>query len=265
MIGSARALPYRGADGVVLLQTIALVPPVAAAAWLGGVPFLLVLVAALVVVLAWDFIFAALRHRPFKPYGITTAAIFTLFVPSEIPLWHLVVVLSLGSVIGEHVFGGRGFSFASPATVALALALLSLPNLDLTTPDPVVALACLPGAVILLLFGMLSVPITLSFLASLVLAFGATTPPAVLGLLTTSSVGLLFLVCDPLSTAITGMGRVLYGALAGGLAWVFSGFGGGVPSPDALVFAALLASLLAPLIDAIAVAINFFWRRRRYG
>lgn len=265
MMRIARALPHHGADAGVAIQSLALMPPLVMSVWLGGQPLLIVFAASLGVVLAWDVIFAALRRRPFKPYGITTAAIFTLFVPPEIPLWHLAVVLSLGSVIGEHVFGGRGFAFAQPATVALALALLSLPNMTLATPSLAVALACLPGAILLLLFGMLNLPIAVAFLASLVLAFGATTPPEVLGLITVSSVGLVFLVCDPLSAAVTGMGRVAYGALAGGLVWVFSGFGGGLPTPDALVFASLLASLFAPLLDTIAVAVNGVWRRRRYG
>lgn len=265
MIGFSRTMPRRGADGVVVIQGVALTLPVAVAAWLGGLPFLGVLIASLVVVSAWDYIFAALRHRPFKLYGITTAAIFSLFVPPEMPLWHLVVVLSLGTIIGEHVFGGRGFAFMSPATVALALGLLSLPNMVMTAPEPAVALACLPGVILLLVFGVLSVPISLTFLAVLFLVFMPTTPPEALNLLTACSVGLIFLVCDPTSAAVTGMGRVVHGALAGGLVWVFSGIGVDSPPPDALVFAALMASLFAPLIDHGVVAINGVWRRRRYG
>lgn len=265
MKGLTRALPLGGADGAVLIQTIALVPTVAVAAWLGGTPFLGVLMAALMVALAWDYVFAARRRRPFKPHGITTAAIFTLFVPPEIPVWHLVVVLSLGTVSAEHVFGGRGFAFLSPATAALALALVSLPDMTLTTPDPAIALACIPSAALLLVFGILSVPIALAFLASAILAFGIATPPEVSCLIAVSSLGLLFLFCDPMSAAVTDLGRVLYGALAGGLVWVFSGLGGGLPSPDSLVFAALLVSLFAPLLDTLAIAINAVWRRRRYG
>jgi Na+-transporting NADH:ubiquinone oxidoreductase subunit B len=261
---AAGRLPSRGADGLVALQVIALTPPLAAAVWLGGLPVLGVLVTSLVVVTAWDVLFAALRHRPFKPYGITTAAIFTLFAPPEMPLWHLAVVLSLGTVIGEHVFGGRGFAFLSPAAVALALGLVSLPNMALNVPDASVALACLPGAVLLLTFGVLSVPISLTFLAVVALAFNTTTPAEVVGLLTTCSIGLLFLVCDPTSTAVTGLGRVIHGALAGALVWFFSG-ANTVPPPDALVFAALMTSLFAPLIDHGGVAVNAAWRSRRYG
>lgn len=264
-MGIAQALQRRGADGSVAIQTLALLPPLAMSVWLEGVPLISVLAASLGVVLAWDYVFAALRHRAFKPHGITTAAIFTLFVPPDMPMWHLVVVLSLGTVIGEHVFGGRGFAFLSPATVALALGLLSLPNMVLASPEPVIALACIPGAVLLMAFGMLSVQIVLAFLGTLVLAYGAATPPEILGLITASSVGLVFLVGDPTSAAVTGLGRVLYGAFAGGLVWIFGGLAGGGPAPDALAFAALLASLFAPLIDNIVVSLNTIWRRRRYG
>lgn len=263
MIGLGTALPLRGADGLVMLQVAALAPPVVVAAWFGGVAFMGILVTALIVALAWDFIFAALRHRPFKLHGIPTAAIFAFFVPAEIPLWHLIVVLSLGTVFGEHIFGGRGFSFASPATVALALVPVSLPNMALVLPEPSVALACLPGAVLLMWFGALSVPIAIAFLVTIGLAYGVTTPTDAIGLIVASSVSLVFLVCDPLSASATGLGRLLYGVLAGGLAWLLSGFGGALVA-EALVFAALLASLFAPLIDTIAIAINGIWRRRRY-
>lgn len=265
MIALAQTLPHRGADAAVALQTLAVLPPLALTLWFGGLPMLGLLVVSLGTVLAWDYTFASLRHRPFRPYGITTAAIFILFIPPDMPLWHLIVVLSLGAVIAEHAFGGRGFAFLSPATAALALALLSLPGLALVTPSPAMALACIPGAVLLLAFGLLSLQIAIAFLVTLAFAFGVATAADLSGLLIASAVGLVFLVCDATSAAVTGVGRVLHGALAGGLVWVFAGFGGDAPAPDALVFAALMASLFAPLIDHGAVALNALWRRRRYG
>lgn len=259
-----QAMQHRGADGAVALQTLALMPPLVVAVWLGDSPTMIVLAASLGAVLAWDFTFAALRHRPFRPHGITTAAIVTLFAPPDIPLWHLLVVLSLGTVIGERVFGGRGFAFLSPATVALALGLLSLPSMTLTAPDPMIALACIPGVLVLLAFGLLSLNIAVAFLGTVIVLTGTSASPEVIGLLTASSVGLVFLICDPTSTPVSSLGRVLHGVIAGGLVWVFSGTAS-VPTPDAIVFAALMASLFAPLLDHIAVSLNVAWRRRRYG
>jgi Na+-transporting NADH:ubiquinone oxidoreductase subunit B len=258
-------LQGRGAMGMVAVQTIALIPPVAVTLWQGGVPAITILLAALLVVLVWDFAFSALRKRPFEPQGITTAAVFVLFVPVDIPIWHLAVVLSLGCVIGERIFGGRGFSFVAPATVALSLALLSLPDMVMPSQGVAVALACLPGAVLLWATGLLSLHIVIAFVLATGLAFGVTTPPEALALATALAAALLFLVADPTASAVTQSGRVVHGALAGGLVWVFGGFGATPPAPDALVFAALMASLMAPLVDHVVVSIGAARRRRRHG
>ena len=261
----ASLMQGRGAGGLVAIQSLALLPPLGVSLWHGGTATLGILLAALLVVLIWDYAFAALRHRRFEPHGLTTAAIFTLFVPADMPLWHLVVVLSLGCVIGERIFGGRGFAFLSPATVALALGLLSLPDLTFVSPSSALALACLPGAALLLATGLLSLRIALSFLVVMILVLGVSSFETAIILLTTSSVALVFLICDPTSAAVTSWGRVLHGALAGGLAWVFAGLGDVPPGAGALVFAALMASLMAPLIDHIVLSFNAWRRQRHYG
>ena len=58
-----------------------------------------------------------------------------------------------------------------------------------------------------------------------------------------------FLVADPVASAATQFGRWLYGFAAGLLAALFAPFG----MAEALVFAALLAGLVAPLIDDIVI------------
>jgi Na+-transporting NADH:ubiquinone oxidoreductase subunit B len=219
------------------------------------------LLVALLVAVGWDYVFAKLRHRRFQPFGITTAMIFALFAPVDIPLWHLVVVLSLGCGIGELVFGGRGFSFASPATVSLALLLLALPGVVLRAPTEAMALSCLPGAALLLATGLLSLRTVFAFAVTLGALFGVAAMPDALALACAVSVSLLFLVSDPTTGAVTGPGRLAHGAFAGGLVWVFGGSGAGIPPPDALVFAALLASLFAPLLDHIAIALTASRRR----
>lgn len=255
----------RGAMGAVAVQTVALLPPVAVTVVEGGPAAVAILLAALAVTLAWDGIFAALRKRPFEPQGITTAAIFTLFVPADIPIWHLAVVLSLGSVIGERIFGGRGFSFVAPGTVALALALLSLPDMAMPVQGAAVALASVPGAVLLWVAGLLSLRIVIAFLIVAALAFGVTAPADGAALAAALGAGLIFLVADPMAAAVTQWGRVLHGALAGGLVWVFGGLAATPPAADALVFAALMASLMAPLVDHAVVSIGAARRRRRHG
>lgn len=257
-------LHARGAMGISALQTAALAPPLLAIIWQNGTPTLVLFTASMAIASAWDIVFCLLRRRPFEPQGITTAMILTLFAPPEIPLWHLAVVLSLGVVIGERAFGGRGFSFLSAAVVALALALLSLPDLALPVPSPAVVLACLPGLVLLTATGLFSLSTALAFTGVLAIGFGPVLTPDP-ALMLSVLPALLFLVDDPNASATTTLGRVLYGGLAGGLVWVFSGTGGTGPTPDALVFAALMASILAPLLDHIAVHAYVTARRRRHG
>ena len=256
------AIRGRGAAGLVALQAAALAPPAAVVLWQGGAPVAGLLALSLAVALGWDYVFAVLRRRAFEPQGMTTAAIVVLVLPAGVPPWHLIVALSLACVVGEKVFGGRGFGFLSPATVALTLALLSLPGLEPRSPDAALALACLPGALLLLATGVLSLSVALPFLAVLVLAPGAAADP--MALATAVSVVTVFLICDPTAAAVTPAGRVLYGLLAAGLARVFAG-GAAIPGPEALIFAALMASLMAPLTDHLVLAADGWHRRRRHG
>ncbi len=264
----AQVIRRNGVLFVATTQGIAALPPLAVLLLDGGTTVSVVLAAALVVALGWDYLFAALRHRTIIPTGLTTAVIFTLFAPADMPLWHLVVVVSLGCVIGELVFGGRGFAFLSPATVALALLLLSLPDATLRAPSAAMALACLPGAALLLGTGLLSLRVAAGFALALGVAVGVTDAAGAVPVLIACSAALVFLVCDPTTGAVTPLGRIAHGVLAGGLVWVFSlGAPGtpGAPGPDALVFAALLGSLFAPLLDHIAITIAARRRRPRHG
>ena len=53
--------------------------------------------------------------------------------------------------------------------------------------------------------------------------------------------------------------------LAGGLAVAFDTAPGAAVAPEAIVFAALLASIFAPLLDHAAVLVIARIRRRRHG
>lgn len=172
------------------------------------------------------------------------------------------LVVTFGVVVGEQVFGGRGRTFLSPAAVALAFLFFSFPAVAPANENNLLALATLPGALALAVVGLISWRV----LAAASFGLAATTmlagPAESLALLGSGSFvfGLVFLGCDPVSAAATNAGRVLYGFVIGALTVVF-----GAAGAPAIVFAILLASIFAPLIDHIVVQLHAFRRRRSFG
>lgn len=257
-------LHSRGVAGVTLVQAVVLIPPLAVRFWEEGTPTLALLIPALAIVLIWDAVFAALRRRPLAPLGVTTAVVFTVLAPLDASIWQQFVVLSIGTALGELVFGGRGFGFLSAPAVALALWVLSFPSVPLAAPSLAVSIATVPGAVVLLGMGLLSWRLAVSFLLVLLVlvwlnGHGITLETVLLPLF-----ALTFLIADPNASSATQMGRIVQGALAALLVTVFNPATMDLVSTEALVFAALLASLAAPLIDQGAMAINV-WQRRARG
>lgn len=245
--------------GITLAQSISLILPLAVVAKY-DMSHLAHLGAALGAALVFENIFAALRTGNLSFHGVTTALIVTVLMPPDIASWQVIVVVSLGVVLSELVFGGRGFGFLNAATVALALLLISFPQVQLLAPTQTLALATLPGGLLLLALGFISVRVLLGAVVGVVagLVVSGQSLDAVL-IVSAIAFGLLFLICDPVSAAATSVGRWIYGALAGGLVVIFSPEGG--ITTQAVVFAALLAGIFAPLIDHLVVLAHA--RRRR--
>lgn len=263
MIGIDHLSP-RSVGGVTIAQCVALIAPLAVVATADPERFALNLVAALVAALVWEGIFATLRRRVLSFHGVTTAFIVAVVLPPEIAIWQIVFAVSLGVILGELVFGGRGFGFVQPAAVALSLLLISFPELQLRQSTTALAVATVPGAVLLLLMGLISWRVLVgAIIASAVLLAlrGAEMEPVTVA--TAMAFALVFLVCDPISAAATPIGRWIYGALAGGLVIVFSP--PGAPTAEAMVFAALMASVFAPLIDHVVILIHARREMRRHA
>jgi Na+-transporting NADH:ubiquinone oxidoreductase subunit B len=75
--------------------------------------------------------------------------------------------------------------------------------------------------------------------------------------------GAVFLVCDPVASSCTNPGRWAQGFLLGALVVLIRT--GSASHPDAIIPAALLASILAPLIDYAVIALNIRRRARRHA
>lgn len=261
-----RFLAYQshGVAGVTLAQLAALVLPFLFVARndLGAHAFHLA--AALIAALAWEALFDILRKRGPGVHGVTTALIVAILIPHDIAAWQVMLAVSLGVILGELVFGGRGFGFVSPATLSLSFLVISFPQVHLAVPSIELALATLPGAVVLLALGLISWRILLATtlaVAALLAFTGQGLDAATLG--AALAFGLVFLVSDPVSAAATNAGRWIFGALAGGLIVVFSS--GEALSTEAVVFAALMANVFAPLIDRLVVLSHIRLRKVRHA
>ncbi len=252
-----------GVAGVTMAQVAALVLPFLFVAMTNPGRYSVLLTAAVVVTFGWELLFAAMRKQAPGFHGVTTALIVTIVVPPEIAIWQVIVAMSLGVIFGELVFGGRGFGFLSPAAVVLALLVISFPDLALRAPTRELALATMPGAMVLWALGLISERVILTAVAGtvVVLSFGGQQVEAV-AVATGLAFGLVFLICDPSAAAATNAGRWIYGAVAGGLVGLFSS--GGI-TVEAVVFATLLAGVFAPLIDHLVVLAHVHRRRRRHA
>ena len=250
-----------GVAGVTLAQAAALVLPFLFVAANDPGRYTVLFGVALVASLVWEWVFARLRKRPPSFHGLTTALVVAIVAPPEIAVWQVVVTVSLGVIFGELVFGGRGFGFLSPATVALALLIISFPELSLPAPTRELALATLPAAVLLWALGLISERVILSAVAAtfaVLVASGQGIEPVTIA--TGLAFGLIFLICDPTMAAATNAGRWIYGALAGSLVGLFSVSG---ITTEAVIFAALMAGIFAPLVDHLVVLAHAYLRARR--
>lgn len=260
--------------GVTLAQAIALAPPVAVTLFERGPDQLMILIAALLASLVWELAFASLRRRAASWHGVTTALIFAVMASPDTALWQVVLAMSFGVVFGELVFGGRGYGFLPAAAAALGFLLFSFTGAGLAPAGTGLVIATLPGALLLLATGLvswraLSMAVVVIILAGVagqgldgIWSSGDWIRDAWAPVLGTSF-GLVFLVSDPLATASTNPGRYVHGALAGLLIVLFDTVAGPDIGQAAVVFAALLASVFAPIIDYFAVALVL--RRRRAG
>ena len=86
----------------------------------------------------------------------------------------------------------------------------------------------------------------------------------VASLLLSGAIGcaILFLAADPVCSAATNPGRWAQGILTGLLIGLFSQAGSAF---GAAIFAILMSSIFAPLIDFLVVTVHVKRRARRYG
>jgi len=253
-------------DTVGWVIAAALLPTLAVLLLQEGLDAALRVGVALAVVAAWQLVFHVAAGMPMSPTALVSAVAVGVLASGDLALWQWILAVSFGTVLGELVFGGWGRNFVSGAVVMLAFVFISFPDVGHAPAGPALALACLPAAAMLLATGILSwrlltSAVTALCATALLLGIDVAALPSLGGV----AFGLVFLLGDPVAAPSTPAGRILCGALGGALTAILGQSLGGIGAPQAIVFAALLASVFAPLIDHAVIA-HWAWRRRaRHG
>lgn len=276
---------------------------VSASAAHGMLYFLPVFALTLAVALFWEVLFAVVRRRAMDGMFMVTALLFSLLMPPTIPWWQAALGISFGLVMGKHVYGGTGRNILNPAlagyaflffaypaqisgeavwvavdgvTRATPLAELRGPAAEMTVSwtdaflgfipgamGETSALACLIGALILIVSGIGSWRVMLGVLAGMIglsLAFngaGSATNPLFqvtpLWHLVTGgfAFGMVFMATDPVTGAATKTGKILYGLLIGVLTVLIRVVNPAFP--EGMMLAILFGNVFAPVIDTVVV------------
>ncbi len=211
----------------------------------------------------WHVAFMLARAQPPSFAGAATALAIAILAPEGLGVVQLLLGVSFGVVMAELVFGGWGRNVLNPATVTLSFLGFGFP----AAPWPELVLqigwAAIPAALIGWLTGVFSGRVILGALVVFGFAYltGVDFSDSFAGI----AVVLVLLVCDPVASASTRLGRWLYGALFAGLVVLFTVNWNGAAAIQLSVAAALLASLAAPILDEIAIASWLALRRRHLG
>jgi Na+-transporting NADH:ubiquinone oxidoreductase subunit B len=249
-------------ETVALLLLLAVLP--LAVTWLltTGTAGMLRLAFVLVTAGVWHLAFMLARAQPPSFAGALAALAIAILAPAELGPVAMLLGISFGVVAGELAFGGWGRNVVNPATVAIAFLGFGFP----ASPWPALPIqlgwSVIAVVAIGAFFGVISWRIIAG--AGLIVAAGWYATGLAASVIVASVVVLALLVCDPVTSAATSLGRWLYGLLYGALVLLFAlGWTAAAPVQIA-ISAALLASLAAPVLDEIAIRL-WLTRRRPVG
>jgi Na+-transporting NADH:ubiquinone oxidoreductase subunit B len=228
-----------------------------------GLAPLIHLAVGLAAAMGWQAVFAAARGTRLTPSGAVTALTVAILLPADAPLWQVALAVSFGTVIGEQIFGGYGRNFVNAAALSLAFLMFSFPDGGFDKAMVPGWAAPLAGGILLVALGIVSWRVVVGgFLGALAIAWTAGSGAPLTGLLAGGlTFGLVYLAGDPVAAPATNGGRWLYGLGVGALAAL--GGADGPASVRAVVFACLIGSIFAPLVDQGAIWIHANLRRRR--
>lgn len=249
-------IPWLKHQGTVPLLALAL--PLLVRLYADGADVALQRVALLVLVFGvaygWSAVFQKRIGDKPQTQHLHFAMLFALLLPTPVGWGGVLLAASFGWVFGREIFGAQ--PILSPALIALTFAIFSFPEGGfeaqqiLSAPlHPLLALACLPGAAWLLWNKALAWPVIVGAALGVGMTAWLMASPAPLDhfIVGTLSVGIVFIAAAPAVAPRTPVAQWAFGTLAGTLIVILRL--ANPDQPDGVVFAILLASLFAPLLD----------------
>ena len=253
---------FWSADRIAFTMLLCLLPPLGITVADKGMSFAIAAGFSVLVAVSWQVVFASVRKRRLGWDGISTGIMFALIAGEAVPLWQITLAVTFGIVVGEQIFGGRGYNFLNPAVVALAFLTFSFAGTTFSEPAPWFVIATVPSALLLVATRLISWRMIVGIVGGLVLMGLVRGQSSQMELTNGSFMFIVvFLACDPVSSSSTNLGRWANGLLIVGLAWAFTPAGAIPSGPETLIPAILLASVFAPLIDTLVVMLNTYARR----
>lgn len=280
----------------------------------GALYFFPVYIVTLAAGFAWEILFASVRGHNINEGFLVTSLLFPLILPPNIPLWQVAVGISFGVVVGKEIFGGVGMNILNPALTARAFLFFAYPaqisgdavwvavdGFSRATPLAEIAdqaltlsvswfdafmgimpgsmgetstLACLIGAVVLIVSGVGSWRIMLSIVVGMVgmslffnVVGSATNPmfamtPGWHLVLGGFAFGTVFMATDPVSAAMTKEGKYYYGLLIGVLVVLVRVVNPAFP--EGMMLAILFGNVIAPIFDKVFINRNIKRRQLKY-
>ena len=118
-------------DRLMLAVALALLPALATGVWFFGIRALMLTLTAVTTCMVTEYITQRfmLKQPPTLSDGsaIVTGVIFSLNLPSNLPLWIVIIGAFVSIAIGKMSFGGLGRNIFNPALVGRVFLLISFP------------------------------------------------------------------------------------------------------------------------------------------
>jgi len=273
----ALAVRLRRSNGIAVIQdgSIGLAAFLLALAVPPTLPFWQLIVGVFIMVMLGKHVYGGLGHNPFNPAMVGYAALMVSF-PQNMTLWfspgelHNIDILALmqtklsvNNILGAHALWD-GVTQATPLEYVRSQRLQSLDvNANELQEQFIqsgwlwINLAFLVGGVFLLIKHIIQwyIPVAVigSFLVLSLLFADHSTPLYTSALSGALIFGAFFIATDPVTTASSKRGRIIFGIGVGTLTFVIREYGG---YPEGIAFAVLLMNLTAPLIDHIDMQVG---------